>query len=150
MDIILGTGINNICFGMNEGEVIEILGLPTKRHFNDVEGYLYLEYYPICTKFKFDEDEGFKLTNIETSNRDALIFGEKILGREKNEVIALLNSKGYTDFDWEDYEYFDELFCEKLSLWITFEYDRVTALEFFLFSNENDDEFLWPEIPEKD
>ena len=79
-----------------------------------------------------------------------MIFGEKILGREKNEVIALLNSKGYTDFDWEDYEYFDELFCEKLSLWITFEYDRVTALEFFLFSNENDDEFLWPEIPEKD
>ena len=149
MNAIFGTGINGIYFGMNEKDIVGILGAPTKRHFNNDECLLYLEYYSMSTKFKFDEDEDFKLTNIETSNKEASIFYKKIIGCEKKEVVELLNSKGYTNFEWEDYEYFDELYCYELSLWITFEYDKVTGFEFFPFIDDNDDGFLWPALPQR-
>ena len=64
-------------------------------------------------------------------------------------MVELLNSKGYTNFEWEDYEYFDELYCDELSLWITFEYDKVTGFEFFPFIDDNDDGFLWSALPQR-
>ena len=94
MDAMFGTGINGIYFGMNEKDIVGILGAPTKRHFNNDECLLYLEYYSISTKFKFDEDEDFKFTNIETSNKEASIFYKKIIGREKKRWLNYSIARG--------------------------------------------------------
>lgn len=148
MEVEFGIGMNSIYFGMLEADVIEILGNPTKKYFDDNED-LYLVYYDICTKFRFDKDDDYKLFYIDSSSDDISIFGKKLLRVSKEDVLRLLNSNGYSDFEWEDYDYFDVLYCEDISLWITFEYDRTTGIEFFPLYDKDGDTVLWPKIPQR-
>ena len=61
----------------------------------------------------------------------------------KEQLINFLNENNYFDTVYEEYDFFETLFCE--SIWTTFEFefDRLRCIEFSPLY-KNDDEIIWP------
>lgn len=143
MEIKVGIGIENIVFGMSEEEVKNILGDPDKiNEYKDINIINY--YYNLkMINLEFDKDEGNRLCSIEVNNPKMTIFGNNAFYKTKEEIEMYLRDNGYFDFEYEDYDTFETLFCEEI--WITFkiELNRVRSIEFGPLFNDSDD-IIWP------
>lgn len=96
------------------------------------------------SKYKFDKDYNYRLETIETYNPEAGMFGQKIIGMSKEQIKNLLKQNNCFDTEYEEYDFFETLFCE--NIWTTFEFifDRLNSFEFSpLFKDEN--ERIWPD-----
>lgn len=101
MDVKIGVGLDNIVFGMSQDEVKNLLGAPDKVSNTEWTYRIVLTFNSLMTKFKFDEKENLKLVSIETYYPDAIMFNQRIIGKEKQKwkhffkVLALvkLNTK---------------------------------------------------------
>lgn len=144
MKIKIGVGIDNIVFGMSQEEVKNLLGLPDKVSDTEWSHGVVLTFNSIMTKFKFDKKENLKLVSIETYYPDSAIFNQRIIGKEKEEIEALLHSLGYSKIEYEVYEFFETIHCDEVDTTFEFEFNRLRGIEFSpLF--DSDEEIVWPQ-----
>ena len=141
MDINLKFGIEKLIFGMNQKEVIKIVGKPDKIYNDEEENIIYI-YNKDKLAVTFYEAEALKLGYIVTTNPNLKLFGEKIIGRNFELIKAELFNKGISKFTIEIFDNFENYFFE--SDWITFqvEFNEIIKFEIGAIINEND-EFDW-------
>lgn len=143
MKIIIGVGLDNIIFGLSQDEVKDILGKPDKVSETEKTDNIVYSYNYNLTKYKFDKDEDYRLETIETYNPEVILFGEKIVGMSKEQIKDLLIQNNYYNTEYEEYDFFETLFCENIWTTFQFNFDRLQSLEFSpLFKDEN--ERIWP------
>lgn len=95
-------------------------------------------------KLKFDKDEDGKLYSIEVFHPDVILFNQKVIDKQKEEIENLLKNNECYNLEFEDYDTFETLFCEKIWSTFMFEFNMLRSIEFSpLFENEND--IIWPE-----
>lgn len=143
MEIIVGVGINNLIFGTPMDNIKVILGEPDKESKTERENGIVYTYNHHMTKFKFDQEDGYILSSIEVHNPEILMFSQYIIGKSKEEIEGLLKLHGFNDFEYEEYDYFENLYCEKMSATFQFVFNRLRSIEFSpLFNDEGN--FVWP------
>ncbi|MCK5148085.1 hypothetical protein KAR48_15115 [bacterium] len=145
MQINIGTGLNNINFGIKQEQLIALLGEPDKINPLDQEqeGKVIVYYNDLRAKFKFDKDEEMKLYAIEVFHPEALLFGEKLIDKSSMEIIEALKAKGYEKLAYENYKTFNTIFCETIWMTFQFEFDLLTGIEFSPLFDENE-QIVWP------
>lgn len=102
IDIQIGIGLSNIRFGMSKTELTSIAGEPDERDLyqaideeEDDDNYMSESWHYDEDEFSvaFDEEDGWKVTTISTSNPNAILLGKKLIGKSINEVADFLVDK---------------------------------------------------------
>lgn len=145
MEIMIGTGIKEIIFGMYPDEVEIVWGIPDKINQEDDEQRIVYYYDNKMVKLIFDKEVDSRLYIIEVHHQEIKLFNENIFGRTKEAVAEFLRSNGYPEFEIEDYETFETFFCESIWTSFIFEFDKLMHVEFSPLFNDND-EIIWPEM----
>ncbi len=132
MEIKLGIGLDNVIFGIKEDKIVKILGEPDKKNEVDEEvPYARVLYYnEQQTKYKFDQEENFRLYSIETYNANVIMFDKKIIGTKKEALLKLLKEKHVAQLEFEDYFSFETIHSDQINTTFTMEFDRVISIEF--------------------
>jgi len=143
MEIQIGFGLNNIVFGMNEDEVIRMLGQPNKISYTEREGFVVYYYNAQMIKLNFDEEKDYKLYTIEVFNSTIRIFEEDVISLNKDAIIRILHDNGLKEFEIEDFEFFETIFCERIWTTFRFEFDKLKSIEFSPLYDDFDN-IIWP------
>lgn len=131
-------GIDPLLFGMKQSDVIAIYGTPDK-HFKDDDKNVIFLYNKEKLRLTFYEDEDFRLGYLITSNPDAVILDQKIIGRNVNDVKDALPFKTW---ETEDFDSTENHFNESNWLILQSEFETVIRIELGAIINDND-EFDW-------
>ena len=142
MEIILGQGFDNIRFGMNESEIVAILGSPDKRY--ESNGDMHLTYFSIkCDLMIYKKRK--RLCWIRSSNSQAHLFGKLAIGENKQQLISFLSSRLDEKLKIDDAGSSEYYTFEKTWLYLSFKFDALTMFGFGHFWSDDDEpEPLWP------
>ena len=143
MEIKVGIGLDNIIFGMSQEDVVGTLGEPDKISKVEIEFGIVFYFNKLLIKTKFDRREDNKLYSIDVYNPEVLMYDQKIINKDKDEIIELLNINGHKEIKHEDYELFETVFCEDIWCTFMFEFNRLISIEFSPLS-DNDKNIMWP------
>lgn len=153
-EIKTGTGLGIIKFGMNRNEIRDLLGEP-----DEIEAFSYTEsetdlteswhYDEMELSLGFDEVDDWRLVTISVTAPFYEFHGQKIVGKSKDEMLALLNSMGAKDINFEDFSTPENPSHEVLasdSLGMNFWFDEgvLAEIQWSPFINQ-DDSVKWPE-----
>jgi len=136
MEIKLGIGVDSIVFGMTKDYVIEKFGKPDKIHETAYKGGFIYYYDRYMVTLTFNDDDDYKLSSITSYNRQIKLYNEFIIGKTKSEVKELLENQGISDFDYEEYEIFDIMNCDEISVSFKILFDKIVHIEFGPFFDE--------------
>lgn len=142
MEIVIGTGIGNLLFGFTESQVKEILGLEDKLYETD-SGRRVFQFYDEMLALSFEPDNDGLLGWIEVYNREATLFGHKLLWQPKQKVLELLSTELGQPSECEDYGSFDTVFYAEQWLDLHFMFGQLTNLNIGVLYGK-DNEPLWP------
>lgn len=143
MNIILGTSINAIKLGLTQSELVELLGAPDKIvniETIDEIGYIYNK---IMTIFYFEKEEGGLLGSIESSNPELCLWEQKIIGMDRESIMELLHCNGVNNIEFQQYELFDILYCDDISVEFQLQFDKVQSVHIWYYFDEKDN-IIWP------
>ena len=142
MEIKLGEGIGPIQFGITKSKTIEILGEPDKAFETD-EDCERLQFNDELIELSFEPDNDGLLGWIEVHNPDAELFGMKLLGKNKSDVLALLNAHLDYSPETDDYGSMESLSYDDHWLELQFEFNRLNCINFGVMYDESESP-IWP------
>ena len=131
-------GFDKLLFGMLQKDVEAFYGNPNKQ-FNDEDGNVIYLYNKEKFRLTFYEDEKFRLGYIITSNANTTLLGNKIIGKNIEEVKKALPFKSW---EQEDFDSTENHFNESNWLLLQSEYEVITRIEIGAIINDKD-EFDW-------
>ncbi len=143
MEIKPKIGFDNIKLGMYRKDVIKILGKPN-RIVNDEndEFEQRLEWNELKIRLTFQLDDDDRFTYLTSKNAETEFNGEKIIGLDINKAKNELFAELITDWEVEDYQFFETHFDENLWLTLRSEFGKVIEFEMGVpFKNENEYDF---------
>ncbi len=141
MKLKLKEGVDNILFGTSINFVEERFGKPDKI-YEDEEGNKKYQYNKQKLTLSFYKEADFRLAYVQTSSEEIEIFASKIIGKDIDNVLDFLESKGIEDFKYEDYDSFETYTNEDNWLVLNVEYGIVDEVEIGVIIND-DDEYEW-------
>jgi len=144
LEVKIGIGLSDVIFGMSIENVEKNLGKPNKISETDKPDGIVFYYNEPMIKVKFDKEFDSKLYSFEVFNPGMEMFGRKIMGKQKSEIEDMLNKLEYL-CEYEDYVFFETLFCQKIWTTFAFQFDKLRSIEFSPLIDQND-EIIWPEI----
>lgn len=130
MNIVVGRGVNEILFGISRESLISKIGEPDKVSLSELINYAVFIYNDQMTKYEFNQEENYILTSIESKNPQVMLYNKCIIGYKKDALLEFLKSKGVVSFDYEEYEFFETIYCEEISATFEIEFNRVVGIEF--------------------
>lgn len=141
MKINLKNGIDKLIFGMKQKDVTAIYGKPD-RDYKDEDDNVIFAYNKLKIRLTFYKEEEFKLGYMVASSSELELFGNKVIGKNINDVKKDLAAKGITKFTQEEFDTFENYFNEEN--WIIFqtEFNEVVKFEIGAIINQKD-EFDW-------
>ena len=144
MEISLGVGVGELLFGLTEARVRAILGEEDKLDETDF-GCRRLQFHELMLELSFEPDNDGLLGWIEVHNPNATLYGHKLIGQPRLQVLSLLAEKLDPPQlpEFEDYGSFDTAFYEGQWLELQFKFGRLSNLNFGVCYGA-DDEPLWP------
>ncbi len=147
-DIRLGKGLGKIKFGLTMEEVEKLIGEPEEIEESDEDDEFEHEawnYWEDGYSLYFDKEDDYKLSCIETANREVQLWGERIFEMSKDQVVRLFADNDITNPEEEETETGEiRLSYEKEMIDLYFDEDQLIAVNFGVFINDNL-EVLWPE-----
>ncbi|OKL40816.1 hypothetical protein [Pontibacter flavimaris] len=147
-DIRLGKGLGKIKFGLTMEEVEELLGEPEEVEESDEEDefeHQAWNYWEEGYSLYFDKEDDYRLSCIETANRDVQIFGERVFEMSRQQVLQLFTDHEVTNPEEEEAETGEtRISFEKEMIDLYFDEDQLIAVNFGVFIND-DLEVVWPE-----
>ena len=147
-DIRLGKGLGKIKFGLTMEEVEELLGEPEEVEESDEEDEFEHEawnYWEDGYSLYFDKEDNYRLSCIETANRDVQLWGERIFEMSKDQIIQLFSDNDIKNPEEEEAETGEtRVSYEKEMIDLYFDEDQLIAVNFGVFISDNL-EVIWPE-----
>ncbi|WP_299758771.1 hypothetical protein [uncultured Pontibacter sp.] len=147
-DIRLGKGLGKIKFGLSMEEVEELLGEPEEVEESDEEDefeHQAWNYWEDGYSLYFDKEDDYRLSCIETANREVLIFGERVFEMSREQIMQLFTDNDITNPEEEEAETGEtRISFEKEMIDLYFDEDQLIAVNFGVFIND-DLEVVWPE-----
>jgi len=106
-DIKVGVGLGDIKFGISREDLIKAVGDPTETdQYSAVEEEDYLteswHYDEHEFSVSFDEEDNWRLTTVAISSENALLEGNSLIGKNKDEVLSLLKSLNLGEMEDEE------------------------------------------------
>lgn len=138
MIINLKNGIDQLLFGMKQKDVEALYGKPSK-HFKDDDGNVIYLYNDQKLRLTFYEDEDFRLGYIITSNAEATVLNQKVIGEDIAKVKADLP---FTTWEIEEFDSTENHFNESNWLILQSEFNTIIRAEVGAIIKDND-EFDW-------
>ena len=138
MIINLKNGIDQLLFGMKQKDVEALYGKPSKQ-FNDDDGNIIYLYNDQKLRLTFYEDEDYRLGYIITSNAEATVLNQKVIGKNIEQIKADLP---FTTWEVEEFDSTENHFNESNWLILQAEFDTVIRAEVGAIIKDND-EFDW-------
>jgi hypothetical protein len=138
MIINLKNGIDKLLFGMKQKDVEAVLGNPNKQFKDDDENVIYL-YNDQKLRLTFYEDEDFRLGYMISSNPDATVLNQVVIGKNINDVKSILP---FSTWEIEEFDSTENHFNESNWLILQSEFDIIIRVEVGAIINDND-EFEW-------
>ena len=140
MELRIGHGLGEMIFGMRENDLANVLGKPDKAY--DEETHRELQYHRLrCTAW-CDPDEDGRLNWIVCDNPDVELFGAKLMGKPRQDVLDHIAGHLNEDVEFEDHGSFESVLYESSWLELQFEYGVLDGVRFgSLF--DDDDEPIW-------
>ncbi|RDV14387.1 hypothetical protein DXT99_14790 [Pontibacter diazotrophicus] len=147
-DIRLGKGLGKIKFGLTMEEVEELIGEPEEVEESDEEDefeHQAWNYWEEGYSLYFDKEDDYRLSCIETANREVQIWGERVFEMSKEQVMQLFADNDITGPEEEEAETGEtRISFEKEMIDLYFDEDQLIAINFGVFINDNL-EVVWPE-----
>jgi len=143
MKISIGSGIHHFLFGQTEQQVINSQGTPNKK-FADEHGDIFLLFNSLETTLKFEKENDFKLSWIETSNMKATLPEFSPWGVSQVEIITKLTQILGELPEIEDYGDYQSMTFNNSWLELQFRYEKLKQINFGVLYNDKS-EPLWPE-----
>ena len=144
MDIKPEIGFDKIKFGMSRNTILDFLGDPDRIVTDeDDESEQRLEYFDLKIRLSFLLDENDRFTYLTSKNEFTQYNGKQIIGVDINIAKKEIFSELVSEWEIENYQFFETHFNE--SLWITLRTEFGKVIEFEMgvpFKNEN--EYRWP------
>ena len=104
-EILLSEGLGDIKFGMSKEKVIEVCGVPDDEEIIDESDVFFTDifhYLDDTVNFFFEYQFSSVLSNIEVSNEESTLFGEKIFSLQEEKIIELMRSNDYNEMEKEN------------------------------------------------
>lgn len=141
MKINLRSGIDGLLFGMQEKDVTDLYGKPSRTYKDEDKNTIYL-YNDKKLRLTFYADEDFRLGYIIASGKDLELYGQPVIGNKWADLTKVLTENGVRDFEQENYDSVENFFNE--ANWVIFqvEYGEVIRIEVGAIINGSD-EFDW-------
>ena len=145
MEIKPKIGFNNIKYGMYRKDIIAILGKPDRIVTDENDEFEQrLEWNELKIRLTFQLDDNDRFTYLTSKNNETEFKGERIIGMNINDAKNKLFAELITEWEVEDYQFFETHFNEDLWLTLRSEFGKVLEFEMGVpFKNEN--EYNWPE-----
>uniref|UniRef100_UPI00262BAFCC hypothetical protein n=1 Tax=uncultured Aquimarina sp. TaxID=575652 RepID=UPI00262BAFCC len=145
MEIKPKIGFDNIKYGMYRKDIIAILGKPDRIVTDENDEFEQrLEWNESKIRLTFQLDDNDRFTYLTSKNSETKFNGERIIGMNINDAKDKLFAELITEWEVEDYQFFETHFNEDLWLTLRSEFGRVLEFEMGVpFKNEN--EYNWPE-----
>ncbi|NMH24139.1 hypothetical protein [Flavobacterium solisilvae] len=138
MIINLKNGIDQLLFGMKQKDVEALYGKPSKQ-FNDDDGNIIYLYNDQKLRLTFYEDEDYRLGYIITSNAEATVLNQTVIGKNIEQIKADLP---FTTWEVEEFDSTENHFNESNWLILQAEFNTIIRAEVGAIIKDND-EFDW-------
>ncbi len=144
MTVNIGEGLLDLKFGMQEADVIHLLGAPDKIINEREDGKEYI-YNSLKIKLFFDNDENNVLYSIEVFDKQCRFSENVYIGISVENLLDSMEKCGYSKYEIDDFDYFDVIYFEECNTSFTIEFGEVSSFEFStLFKDANT--IIWPKI----
>ncbi|MCJ8163771.1 hypothetical protein MKJ04_02890 [Pontibacter sp. E15-1] len=147
-DIRLGKGLGKIKFGLTMKEVEELIGEPEEVEESDEEDefeHQAWNYWEEGYSLYFDKEDDYRLSCIETANREVQLWGDRVFEMSKAQVLQLFTDNEITGPEEEEAETGEtRISFEREMIDLYFDEDQLIAINFGVFINDNL-EVIWPE-----
>ncbi|GHA64627.1 hypothetical protein [Pontibacter akesuensis] len=147
-EIRLGKGLGKIKFGLTMEEVEQLIGEPEEVEESDEEDefeHQAWNYWEEGYSLYFDKEDDYRLSCIETANREVQIWGERVFEMSRDQVMQLFADNDITDPEEEEAETGEtRISFEREMIDLYFDEDQLIAINFGVFIND-DLEVVWPE-----
>ncbi len=141
MNIGIGKGLSNIIFGMNENDIVAILGKPDRIITCREDGEEFL-YNSLKIKLFFGIEEGNRLYSIEVFRKNVTFLSTEVIGMSFEALLSFMKENGYEEYKINDFEDFNTIFFDQCNTSFTIKFNEVISFEFSpLF---NSDGIIWP------
>ena len=126
-------GYGEIPFGMTIDETVKMLNMPDfYEELSDMEETgnrsVFYEYDNIATNIYFEGITKSVVACFETENQEATLYGKKVFGLKKDEVIAMMKAEGFKDLAEETEDGELRVSFEDALVDFFFEGDKMTAV----------------------
>ncbi len=154
MNIVPGSGIGEIKYGMAEDDVVKLLGKPDKI---DEEEYVeesgdwhrILWYSPRNLNFTFNKDDNFRLGTITIMGSGYTLFGKDLFNAPKSLVRTVVAARTKELLPVEDYSTLDKkphecINSDALGIMFWFDSNNLSEMQCsYLFESDNET-VIWP------
>ena len=132
---MIDKGIDNLVFGMTIEEIVGVIGQPDKINTEELSDFMVYYYNNLFVKLYYYAKPRYTLKSIETYNKKTELFGHRIIGQPKYEVIKLLNSNNISSDELVLYDYgrFDTIFVDSFYMTFNFMFDKLVSVLFSSF-----------------
>ena len=126
-------GYGEIPFGMTLDDAVKLLNMPDfYEELSDMEETgnrsIYYEYDSLATNIYFEGITKSVVACFETENQEATLYGKKVFGLTKDEVIKLMQAQGYKELEEEVEDGELRVSFEDALMDFFFEGDKMTAV----------------------
>lgn len=128
-------GIDDLLFGMKQSDVKALYGNPD-RQFNDEDHNIIYLYNEHKLRLTFYEDEAMRLGYLITSNTEATLLGQKVVGAD---IEALKQALPFKSWEQESFDSTENHFNESNWLTLQAEFGQVIRVEIGAIINDKDE-----------
>ncbi len=142
-------GFGSLKFGATQKDVEAVLGPPQETETIDVEGEIHevevWSYYELGHAVYFEKELNDVVTNFETDNAGATMFGQKVFELDQNGIIDLMKKNGFDDHEVEDDPELDEriIFFNDAHMQFVFDNGRLGLVSWAVAMDEEEN-IRWP------
>ncbi len=141
MELTPKNGIGKLLFGMRRADVEKILGRPN-REFTDEEQNVIWLYNSEKLRITFYEEEDFRFGYLICSHAETELYGQRIIGKDVEEIKAMLKPKGFKTWEVEEFDMTINHFNEEQWVILESEFGEIVKVEAGAIITD-DDEFDW-------
>ena len=136
MEILLAKGLDNIRFGQTEDEITSQLGEPDKVYLLDESKRL--QFFELRVEFSFEFEQNNRLGWIEVHHPEAILFGQKLIGENREKVLSVISTQIPDQPEVDDYGSFECYLYEKYELELQFKFNSLYSINFGFLWLDND------------
>ncbi len=153
-EITLGQGLDQLTFGLNRNEVLQLIGEPSEKEFiegDSESGAMEAWHYDDQElSLSFEEDADWRLISITTASPDILFEGIDLIGLSQGEVMEQMEVFNLGEFEMEDLSEDSSALQmaatnNDFSLNLFFDNDLLTEIQWGPFWDDEKEEVIWPD-----